>query len=68
MKEMLVAPAFESEDAERDFWAEINLADYYEPADALSVMFPNLKPSPQQVRDVLSAEHSMKALLDGLHG
>lgn len=40
MKKQLEIPEFANEDEERDFWAEINLADYYEPADARAVVFP----------------------------
>jgi len=49
MKKPLILPKFKSEDEERDFWAAINLADYYGPSDVRRVSFPNLKqtiPSP----------------------
>jgi predicted DNA binding CopG/RHH family protein len=49
MKKQLEIPEFANEDEERDFWADINLADYYEPADARPVVFPNLKPASQPV-------------------
>jgi predicted DNA binding CopG/RHH family protein len=49
MKKPLILPKFKNEDAERDFWAKINLADYYEPGDAQSVSFPNLKPTSQPI-------------------
>ena len=49
MKKQLEVPEFASEDEERDFWSEINLADYYEPSDARPVVFPNLKPTSQPV-------------------
>ncbi|MBZ0282483.1 MAG: BrnA antitoxin family protein [Anaerolineae bacterium] len=45
MKKQLNLPHFNNEDEERDFWAQINLADYYEPSDAEPVSFPNLKPT-----------------------
>ncbi|OGJ15647.1 MAG: hypothetical protein A2632_00485 [Candidatus Pacebacteria bacterium RIFCSPHIGHO2_01_FULL_46_16] len=41
MKKPLKLPKFKNEDEERDFWAQINLADYYEPGDARRVSFPN---------------------------
>jgi predicted DNA binding CopG/RHH family protein len=44
MKKKLKLPKFKNEDEEREFWAKINLADYYEPKDAGKVSFPNLKP------------------------
>lgn len=43
MKKPLKIPHFSNEDKERNFWADINLADYFEPSDAASVSFPNLK-------------------------
>jgi predicted DNA binding CopG/RHH family protein len=43
MKKQLNLPHFKNEDNEREFWANINLADYYEPSDAEPVSFPNLK-------------------------
>jgi len=45
MKKPLKLPKFKNEDEERDFWDKINLADYYEPKDAVRVSFPNLKPT-----------------------
>ena len=42
-------PKFKNEDEERDFWAEINLADYYEPSDFQPVSFPNLKPTSRSI-------------------
>jgi predicted DNA binding CopG/RHH family protein len=49
MKKQLEVPEFENEDEEREFWAQINLADYYQPEDAAPVVFPNLKPSTRPV-------------------
>ncbi len=49
MKKPLILPKFKNEDAERAFWAKINLADYYEPGDAQHVYFPNLKPTSQPI-------------------
>jgi predicted DNA binding CopG/RHH family protein len=49
MKKPLKLPKFKNEDEERDFWAKINLADYYEPSDAVRVSFPNLKPTTRPI-------------------
>lgn len=49
MKKPLKLPKFKNEDEEREFWAKINLADYYEPSDAKSVSFPNLKPTTRSI-------------------
>jgi len=49
MKKILNLPAFKNEDEERDFWAKINLADYYEPSDFQPVSFPNLKPTSRSI-------------------
>lgn len=49
MKKPLQMPVFASEDEEREFWANINLADYYEPADAQPISFPNLKPTSRSI-------------------
>ena len=49
MKKPLKLPKFNNEDEERDFWAKINLADYYEPSDAEPVSFPNLKPTTRSI-------------------
>lgn len=57
MQKQLIVPESATEDEERKFWAEINLADYYDPSDARLVVFPNLKPKgryakPYQVKQV----------------
>lgn len=49
MKKKLVLPKFKNEDDERDFWAKIDLSDYYEPSDMVSVSFPNLKPTTRPI-------------------
>ncbi len=49
MKKQLKLPPFKNEDEERDFWAAINLADYYEPEDAKKVSFPRLKPTTKPI-------------------
>lgn len=49
MKRPLKLPKFKNEDEEREFWAKINLADYYKPSDAKRVSFPNLKPTTRSI-------------------
>ena len=49
MKKPLKLPKFKTEDAERDFWAKIDLADYFESKDFQAVSFPNLKPSSRAI-------------------
>lgn len=49
MKKKLVIPKFKNEDAERDFWAKIDLGDYLEADDFEKVSFPNLKPTSRSI-------------------
>ncbi|MFA6518309.1 MAG: BrnA antitoxin family protein [Candidatus Shapirobacteria bacterium] len=49
MKKMLKLPKFKNEDEERDFWAKISLADYFEAKDFQKVSFPNLKPTSEAI-------------------
>jgi len=49
MKKPLTLPTFKTEDAERDFWARIDLADHFERKDFQRVSFPNLKPSSRPI-------------------
>ena len=49
MKKKLVLPKFKNEDEERDFWAKIDLSEYYEPEDMVPVSFPNLKPTTRPI-------------------
>ena len=49
MKKPLKLPKFRTEDAERDFWAKLDLADYFESKDFQAVSFPNLKPSSRAI-------------------
>jgi len=49
MKKPLKLPKFKNEDAERKFWAKINLADYFEASDFQKVSFPNLKPTTRAI-------------------
>lgn len=54
MKKKLVLPKFKNEDRERDFWAKIDLTDYYDASDLAPVSFPNLKPTTQPISIRLS--------------
>lgn len=49
MKKKLKLPKFKNEDEERDFWAKIDLSEYYEPSDLEPVSFPNLKPTTRSI-------------------
>ncbi len=49
MKKLLKLPKFKNEDEEAEFWANIDLSEYYEPSDMERVSFPNLKPTTQRV-------------------
>ncbi len=49
MKKPLKLPKFKTEDDERQFWAKIDLADYFEAKDFQAVSFPNLKPSSRAI-------------------
>lgn len=44
MKKRLVVPKFKNEAEEADFWAKLDLSEYFEPSDfKRGVLFPNLK-------------------------
>ena len=49
MKKPLKLPKFKNEDEERNFWAKIDLTDYFEPSDFEPVSFPNLKPTTRSI-------------------
>lgn len=49
MKKKLILPKFKNEDAERAFWAKIDLTDYYDSEDLVPVSFPNLKPTSKPI-------------------
>lgn len=49
MKKNLHIPKFKNEDEERDFWANVNLSDYFEASDFQVVSFPNLKPTSKSI-------------------
>ena len=54
MKKQLKLPKFKNEDEERDFWSKLDLSEYYEPSDMVSVSFPNLKPTTRPISIRLS--------------
>lgn len=49
MKKQLKLPKFNNEDEEREFWAKVDLSDYYEPSDMEKISFPNLKPTSRSI-------------------
>jgi predicted DNA binding CopG/RHH family protein len=49
MKKKLILPKFNNEDEERDFWAKIDLSEYYDSSDLERVSFPNLKPTSRSI-------------------
>lgn len=49
MKKQLKLPQFKNEDEERDFWAKVDLGDYFEASDFQPVSFPNLKPTSRPI-------------------
>jgi len=49
MKKKLKLPKFKNEDEERDFWANLDLSEYYEASDLEPVSFPNLKPTTRSI-------------------
>lgn len=49
MKKKLRLPKFKNEDEEREFWAKIDLSEYYEASDLEPVSFPNLRPTTRSI-------------------
>lgn len=49
MKKLLKIPKFKNEDEERDFWAKLDLSEYFESGDFERVSFPNLKPTTRPI-------------------
>lgn len=49
MKKPFNLPKFKNEDEEREFWAKLDLSEYYEPSDMVRVSFPNLKPTTRSI-------------------
>lgn len=42
-------PKFKNEDEERDFWAKADSSEYFDWSKAEEVIFPNLKPSTENI-------------------
>ena len=49
MPKLLKIPKFKNEDQERDFWAKVDLGDYFSLGDFTHVDFPNLKPTTRSI-------------------
>lgn len=49
MPDELKLPQFADEDEEREFWANVELTDYFGPDDFEPAVFPNLKPTTRPV-------------------
>lgn len=49
MKNKLELPKFANEEEEREFWANVDLSDYFESDDFAEVSFPNLKPTSRPI-------------------
>ncbi len=49
MKKQLNIPKFKNEDEEAEFWSNLDLSEYLEPADFERVSFPNLKPTSRSI-------------------
>lgn len=49
MKKQINIPKFKSEDEERDFWAQVDLSEYFNKEDFEKVSFPNLKPTSRSI-------------------
>ncbi|MFV1917421.1 MAG: CopG family antitoxin [Patescibacteria group bacterium] len=48
-KRDLKIPKFKNEDEEREFWAKLDLSEYFEPKDFVPASFPNLKPTTRAI-------------------
>ncbi len=60
-KKLKEIPKFKNEDAEREFWAKANSADYVDWKKAKAKVFPKLKPSTKTISIRLPEQ-----LIDGL--
>ncbi len=49
MKKQIKQTKFKTEDAERNFWSDMDLTAHFEPKDFSSASFPNLKPTSRSV-------------------
>lgn len=67
MKKLLKLPKFKNENEEREYWSNLNLADYFEPSDFKKVSFPNLKPTSQPV-SIWMPEHLLVRLKEKANG
>jgi predicted DNA binding CopG/RHH family protein len=67
MKKLLKIPKFKNEDEEREFWAKLDLVEYFEPSDFKRVAFPNLKPTSQPV-SIRMPEHLLVRLKEKANG
>ena len=60
MKKQLKIPKFKNEGKEREFWSNVDLADYFEAKDFIPASFPNLKPSSRAISIRLSEPMLMR--------
>ena len=49
MKKELKVPKFKNESEEFEYWANLDLNDYFEEQDFVPAVFPNLKPSSSSI-------------------
>ena len=49
MRQLKKIPTFKNEDEERDFWASVDITDYFDTRKAQRVVFPNLKLSTESI-------------------
>ena len=49
MKTKLKIPKFRTEDQEREYWAKMDLTQYFNSEDWEAVTFPNLKPTSRPI-------------------
>lgn len=49
MEKKLRIPKFNNEDQEREFWAKVDLSEYFSASDFERVSFPNLKPTSRSI-------------------
>ncbi|MBI5614403.1 hypothetical protein HY947_05740 [Candidatus Gottesmanbacteria bacterium] len=49
MKKALNVPTFKNEDAERAYWAKLDLSEFFEAKDFKPVFFQDLKPTSQPI-------------------
>ncbi len=67
MKKPLKLSKFKNEDEEREYWYQLNLAEYFEPSDFQRVSFPNLKLTSQPV-SIRMPEHLLVRLKEKANG